>query len=186
MPTDRTSRTIFSRFVQVNESGDLDVTGILSKDCYNAWLESRLLWPKYPEAAFRKAVVAHCQGAGGRRPFPRAVERELLKLLRQKRVWPCFKSNKRQYGRRGFNALGYWESHDLHLQRIMHEKKIFTYEETITTTKCMKDIPLPSDHANMFMANLALPTAWLLTSPSSFWRGTTLTIVRIFIDIINP
>ena len=110
------SREVFAQFVISHEDGKPDVSGILSRECYEFWLETRVCWPKRPEEAFRKAVVALCQGAGGRNPLPQEVEIELLKLLRKKTIWPCFKFSKCKVGSRGFKSLGYWEKQHLECQ----------------------------------------------------------------------
>ena len=53
---------ILLKFVKRDASGSLDVTGILSRECYEAWLESKGEHvPKDPEDAFRKTITGHCK-----------------------------------------------------------------------------------------------------------------------------
>ena len=108
----KTSRSVFLDFVDFECDGDPVCDGVLSYECYQAWLERRKNPPKHPEEAFRKAITGHCRGIGGRKPFCPQVEKGILRPLRKKEVWPCFRNNIRQIGKRGFQAAGYWEMLD--------------------------------------------------------------------------
>eukprot|EP00924_Labyrinthula_sp_SR-Ha-C_P005239 maker-scaffold_1-snap-gene-25.1-mRNA-1 protein AED:0.30 eAED:0.30 QI:93/0/0/1/1/1/2/0/448 len=103
----QSSLSVFESFVEYKD-GVCDAQRILSKECFQLWVNSRQMYPKKPEESFRKAVTSHC-GVDGRRPFSKDVEASLLKHLRKKVVWPCFEDHKYKIGRRGFKTLGYWE-----------------------------------------------------------------------------
>ncbi len=95
----------------------VDVRSIISRECYEAWLESRKQMPVRPEECFRKCILAHITATdGGSAPFPEPVETALLDLLRQRGVpWPCFqgckdkKGNPMNIGHKGLRATGYHE-----------------------------------------------------------------------------
>ena len=126
------SYTIFLRYVKYFDGpkGDVecDASGVLSKECYQAWLSTRktrqflalkfrllfctCLAPKKPGEAFRRALTAHCRGIDGRRPFPELVEKSLLRELRKKEQWACFRGYPDDFGCigiQGFGSKGYHE-----------------------------------------------------------------------------
>lgn len=100
---------VFERFTTDLPDGSVNTSKFLSKECYQTWLNTRTTYPKDAAHAFRKVVTGHCRGDHGLQPFPKEVEQSLLKLLRNKTVWPCFKGTKHKIGSRGFQTLGYWE-----------------------------------------------------------------------------
>ena len=100
---------VFMSFVDASGGAD----AVLSKDCYDMWVNSRNNPPKEPEESFRRALTAHLCGLDGRRPFPREVEANILKIIRQKKVWQCFALTGCPIGIKGFRNLGYHESMDL-------------------------------------------------------------------------
>mmetsp|Transcript_6910 Transcript_6910/g.7896 ORF Transcript_6910/g.7896 Transcript_6910/m.7896 type:complete len:291 (-) Transcript_6910:715-1587(-) len=102
------SYDIFMSFVQIVD-GKVDCSKLLSSKCYKRWLRTRLREPRKPPESFRRAITAHCRGEDGRRPFPREVEESLLKLMRKKRIWSCFRKTQVRIGARGYQAIGYWE-----------------------------------------------------------------------------
>lgn len=111
VPTLRRRETtlgVLLKFV-IKTKTKVDVRGILSLACYNAWLSSRKDQPKVPHHAFRKLITGHVRGDVGLKPFPPDVEAELLKLLRYPHVWDCFVGTKIKIGKRGIQTLGYWE-----------------------------------------------------------------------------
>eukprot|EP00924_Labyrinthula_sp_SR-Ha-C_P012946 maker-scaffold_12-snap-gene-4.46-mRNA-1 protein AED:0.08 eAED:0.12 QI:0/0.33/0.5/1/1/1/4/79/314 len=55
---------------------------IISKNCFELWMQSRSSEPKHPEGAFRRTLNAHLRGADGRSPFQKDVEQSLLKQYR--------------------------------------------------------------------------------------------------------
>ena len=55
------SLPIFKRFIKRDRQGKPDVAGILSVECYHAWLQAKGVHvPLDPEDAFRKAITGHC------------------------------------------------------------------------------------------------------------------------------
>merc|ERR1712110_648226 len=88
-----------------------DASKILSKECYDQWVRSRKKVPMRPPEAFRRALTAHVRGVDGRKPFPEDVEQSLLKELRKKTVWQCFRNDENcgLIGVQGFPALGFHE-----------------------------------------------------------------------------
>lgn len=100
------SYNVFMSFV--DENGD--ASKLLSKECYKRWMASRRTTPKQPEESFRRVLTAHVCGVDGRRPFPPKVEASLLKVLRKKEVWDCFKDTPYSIGIRGFRNQGLHEA----------------------------------------------------------------------------
>eukprot|EP00516_Mucochytrium_quahogii_P004935 CAMPEP_0203752870 /NCGR_PEP_ID=MMETSP0098-20131031/6736_1 /ASSEMBLY_ACC=CAM_ASM_000208 /TAXON_ID=96639 /ORGANISM=" , Strain NY0313808BC1" /LENGTH=275 /DNA_ID=CAMNT_0050643237 /DNA_START=24 /DNA_END=851 /DNA_ORIENTATION=- len=111
LPSQATSMDIFEMFVTTDENGLVDASGILSKECYNAWLKSRKTSLKNPHLTFVQSVRGHVAGTKdvGRNPMPPGVEASLLRLIRQKKIWPCFEGTKAKYGSRGMKITGYHE-----------------------------------------------------------------------------
>lgn len=110
------SYDIFMSFVEKQEDGKVTCTKILSSKCYKKWLKTRLQEPRKPPESFRRAITAHCRGEDGRRPFPPGVEAALLKQMRKKKIWSCFRKTDVKIGARGYQAIGYWEK-----KKIMKE-----------------------------------------------------------------
>ena len=52
---------VFQKFVSRDSNGNVDVSGILSRKCYEAWLKTREVPPKDPEEAFRKVLTGPCK-----------------------------------------------------------------------------------------------------------------------------
>lgn len=129
------SIVIFRRYIKLNVDGEYEVSDILSKTCYKVWLTTRKKIPKDPVHAFRKAVTGHCRGDVGLKPFKPLVEEKVLKLLRAKKVWPCFKDTKYQIGLRGFQTLGYWEKQNI-------EKTELTRKRNFSQTQSQNNLSL--------------------------------------------
>lgn len=91
----------------VDDSGNAE--RMQSKECYQTWVHTRKSPPKKPQESFRRVLTAHACGVDGRRPFPEHVEASLLKVLRRKEVWDCFKGTGVSIGIRGFRNVGYHE-----------------------------------------------------------------------------
>ena len=104
------SYEVFMSFVGDNG----EASRMLSKECFKLWVQTRKSYPKQPAESFRRVLTAHVCGLDGRKPFPRAVEKSLLPLLRQRRPWPCFDDKNNTIGIRGFRKLGYYEMQDKH------------------------------------------------------------------------
>eukprot|EP00924_Labyrinthula_sp_SR-Ha-C_P013483 maker-scaffold_5-snap-gene-4.5-mRNA-1 protein AED:0.01 eAED:0.01 QI:139/1/1/1/0.25/0.2/5/137/351 len=87
---------------------------ILSKECFEMWVGTRRNGVKRPEHSFRKALIAHLSGKDGRRPFTQSVENIVLREIRRKETWPCFRNrNESQVvniGKKGFRHLGFHEA----------------------------------------------------------------------------
>jgi len=114
---------LFLGYVKYEPNGRVDASGILSKECFEGWLITRETEPIYAPRRFKDAIKGVLSGRKRCRPFPPAVETDLLKHLRQPRVWPCFKDlDNVNIGYKGFETLGY------------HEKLIQSY-----ATKVFKD-----------------------------------------------
>lgn len=57
------SLEILSQFIREDITGTnktIDISQILTSECYLAWLNSRKQAPKNPVHAFRKVVTGHC------------------------------------------------------------------------------------------------------------------------------
>ena len=49
------------RFVTYDADGKIDASRIVSRECYEEWLNSKgAFTPRDPEEAFRKTVIGHC------------------------------------------------------------------------------------------------------------------------------
>eukprot|EP00924_Labyrinthula_sp_SR-Ha-C_P009423 maker-scaffold_2-snap-gene-23.5-mRNA-1 protein AED:0.02 eAED:0.02 QI:62/0.6/0.5/0.83/1/1/6/0/336 len=78
-----TSMQLFKLFIKRTENKELKEVNIISKDCFNLWVSSRLKKLKQPLPSFRRTLCAHLRGADDRIPFPEDVEQELLSSLRK-------------------------------------------------------------------------------------------------------
>lgn len=126
---DNTSFRLFQSFISWKSDGTVNVERLISKECYESWLKTRLKPPKSPEESFRKALTAHCRGVAGRKPFPRAVEKALLLELRKKRIWDCFQGTEHKIGKRGYQALGYWEKQDMKADESSQGEEVLMTQE---------------------------------------------------------
>ncbi|KAH9249069.1 hypothetical protein BASA81_013281 [Batrachochytrium salamandrivorans] len=105
----RTSLTIFRSFIRVGETGELDASQVLSRDCYLTWLEHRKQWEAPKEAKrFQRTLSNHLSGVDGRTPFPPEEEAAILLVVRRKVRWPCFPLDV-SVGFTGFRSLGFHE-----------------------------------------------------------------------------
>jgi len=89
---------------------DGDATKILSRECYEKWVSTRKQPLKQPQESFRRVLTAHVCGMDGRRAFPEKVETSLLKALRKREVWECFRESGVSIGIRGFRNTGFHEA----------------------------------------------------------------------------
>jgi len=117
----RTSIEIFNQHTRIymDRHGNrvIDCAGVLSRQCYEEWLITRPQPPLFPQERFRKSLISHLTCQDGRSsPFEKPVERELLNLLRQRKLWPCFegmvdsKGKSIQIGAKGLRCSGFWET----------------------------------------------------------------------------
>ena len=86
-----TSLNVFRRFIICYFSSDgtkhLDARQVLSKECYQYWLNTRVGATNDPERTFQRSLTAHLTGSDGRQPFHQQEEEAILKIIRVKRVW---------------------------------------------------------------------------------------------------
>mmetsp|Transcript_16716 Transcript_16716/g.20626 ORF Transcript_16716/g.20626 Transcript_16716/m.20626 type:complete len:255 (-) Transcript_16716:476-1240(-) len=104
------SYKVFKLFTKYDKDNNCDASGIVSKECFQKWKESRKKAPKSAHEAFRRALTAHIRGVDGRRPFPEEVEASILAEVRKKKVWKCFEGSGCYIGVQGFPSLGFHES----------------------------------------------------------------------------
>lgn len=105
----QTSLNIFRSYMKQHADGAIDAKGVISADCYKAWLRSRKSLPSCPEKAFQRALSGHLTGVDGRVPFDEDEEEAILKVLRRKARWECFKHCEVKFGESGFRAKGFHE-----------------------------------------------------------------------------
>ena len=68
----------------------LDAEGVVSKACYEDWLNTRGstgAGMETPERVFQRTLTGCLTAADGRRPFDEEEEAAILKTIRQKRIW---------------------------------------------------------------------------------------------------
>lgn len=94
-------------FMSFAEGGDS--SRVLGKDCYDKWVATRKGTLKQPEESFRRVLTAHICGLIGRKPFPPHIESDLLKLLRERKIWECFENTGVSIGVKGFRKRGFHE-----------------------------------------------------------------------------
>lgn len=100
---------ILLKYVCYDDNSEIIELKMLTRDCYDEWLDRKPRKPAYPEEAFRKIITGHCQARDGLDPFPPKVEASVLEVIRQKEIWPCFRNTQVRIGMRGFTKQGYWE-----------------------------------------------------------------------------
>lgn len=130
-----TSLTLFNKYISLNptdesaeQNSPVNVDSIFSSQCYLDWLMMKKIRPKRPAEAFRKALTGHVRGDNGLHPFTPAVEEAVLKVLRRKKIWTCFKGTKLTIGIRGFNTLGFWEKQQKVRRRTLVPTKKERYQ----------------------------------------------------------
>lgn len=147
---------VLLKFVKRDENEkEVDAAQLIEIECYNTWLESRITKPLNPHEAFRKIITAHCKAEGGMQPFPKDVEKSVLKEIRKSRVWPCFKGTSSKIGLRGFKSKGYWET-----QRVNPSQKlpISTSLSTISNLSKKENSNLLKDTIERFSEVVSLNT----------------------------
>mmetsp|Transcript_15589 Transcript_15589/g.20007 ORF Transcript_15589/g.20007 Transcript_15589/m.20007 type:complete len:383 (-) Transcript_15589:678-1826(-) len=105
----KSSYNIFMSYVSIKDNGECDTSGIFSVECYREWLDSRSQRPQNPEISYRSSLLVHVTGSNHTRPFPYIVEGSVLKRLRQKKVWECFRNTEIKIGIQGFRGKAYHE-----------------------------------------------------------------------------
>ena len=61
MLTTQRSYEVFKNFVTKDSEGNVHVEALLTKECFQEWMKSRNVIPKFPEESFRKAITSHCK-----------------------------------------------------------------------------------------------------------------------------
>lgn len=155
----------------VDENGNAE--RMQSKECYQTWVHTRKSPPKKPQESFRRVLTAHACGVDGRRPFPEDVEASLLKVLRRKEVWDCFKGTGVSIGIRGFRNVGYHEklrTEEQALKRGSAKEKAgekLASKQSARSRKrgIMKDRGAVKktklDHSNQTQINMAMQNAYM-------------------------
>mmetsp|Transcript_22986 Transcript_22986/g.28219 ORF Transcript_22986/g.28219 Transcript_22986/m.28219 type:complete len:437 (-) Transcript_22986:101-1411(-) len=106
----KSSYQVFKEFFPRKENGEADASRILSKECFDEWVSSRIPRPQKPEEGFRSAITGHLAGTGRRQPFPADIEETLLRIVRKKQIWECFSGTKVSIGLYGSKTKGYHET----------------------------------------------------------------------------
>jgi len=127
-----TSLEVFLKFVKYEtdtQTGLIvpNVSGLLSSECFDAWIKSRKGVLKHPEESFRRSLTAHVTGIEGRRPFPEDIEEALIKELKKQKKWPCFEGKlcdgkELNIGLQGIRTLGFHESQRSKTQVVQQTK----------------------------------------------------------------
>jgi len=90
------SITVFRRFLVVTKVRDeivnVDASRVVSKECYDQWLKTRIGVKNDPERTFQRALTAHLTGSDGRQAFLPEEEAAILNVVRLKRVWFVLKA----------------------------------------------------------------------------------------------
>ena len=85
------SIAVFRRFLVLTKIEDViinvDALRVVSKDCYQQWLKTRIGVTNQPEKTFQRALTAHLTGSDGRQAFLPEEEAAILKVVRVKRTW---------------------------------------------------------------------------------------------------
>lgn len=125
--TEESTLYLFKKYITRNFDSSIDPSGIFTLSCYREWLSMKKSLPKKPAEAFRKAITGHVRGDNGLHPFTHEVERAVLRILRQKQVWSCFKGTDIKIGLRGFQTQGFWERNNKRKREasIDDQEKIF-------------------------------------------------------------
>jgi hypothetical protein len=72
-------------------------------------LNSRKSKPSCPEKAFQRALSGHITGVDGRVPFDQEEEEAILRAVRRKARWECFRHCDIKFGESGFRTKGFHE-----------------------------------------------------------------------------
>jgi len=108
-----TSIQVFRRFIRSVSLFDgavkLDARGVVSKECYEVWLQCRAATLSNPTRVFQRCLTAHITASDGRQSFTPEEERAILQVIRKKEVWPAFQDTNIIIGCKGFRVLGYHE-----------------------------------------------------------------------------
>jgi len=90
----------------------LDAAEIVSKACYDEWMSAREYdCADHAGKTFQRALTGHISASDGRLPFSPEEEAAILKVIRAKRIWPCFEGSNPplSIGAKGFRSKGFHE-----------------------------------------------------------------------------
>ncbi|KAH9255993.1 hypothetical protein BASA81_005769 [Batrachochytrium salamandrivorans] len=143
-----TSLQIFrSHIVRNAEDGTLDVSGLVSKACYQEWLDAKFALRSDAEAKkYHRALTNHVSGVDGRTPFEPEEEEAILILLRKREPWPCFPIHLATMGKR-YRTMGYHEKQQTRGQSLL---------TTVLTPPEYHQRPIPMDELNGLLTGLDL------------------------------
>uniref|UniRef100_A0A7S2RJ50 Uncharacterized protein n=1 Tax=Mucochytrium quahogii TaxID=96639 RepID=A0A7S2RJ50_9STRA len=164
-PMQATSMEIFQMFITYDAYGNVDASGVISKECYNAWLQTRKSCLKNPELTFVQSVRGHITGTkeGGRNPLSPGAEASILKIIRQKKVWPCFQGTKAKYGSRGMNIAGYHE--------MQHKsQKLEQFDKYTSIIQSEQKLSFAAPLSHLSDADLALDLQCLVDESTDYSR----------------
>eukprot|EP00924_Labyrinthula_sp_SR-Ha-C_P007232 snap_masked-scaffold_8-processed-gene-12.45-mRNA-1 protein AED:1.00 eAED:1.00 QI:0/-1/0/0/-1/1/1/0/164 len=109
----KTSYTVFMSFTWERSDGTVSSRGILSKECFFAWVKARKANLKHPKDSFRRALLAHIRASDGRKPFPEKVEKDLLFLLRRfPKPWSFLNDKSKRGSKRFSNRASLYGYHE--------------------------------------------------------------------------
>ncbi|KAH9255992.1 hypothetical protein BASA81_005768 [Batrachochytrium salamandrivorans] len=150
-----TSLQIFrSYMVRHHEDGTLDVSGLVSKACYQEWLNAKGVVESDSEARkYHRTLTNHVSGVDGRSPFELQEEQAILILFRKRKPWPCFPDHLSSLGRR-YRTRGYHEKQRSHTvpQRLLPAEEL----DALLTGLSMQDRAYVQDLSNNIVTKFAL------------------------------
>jgi hypothetical protein len=103
------------RFALQRADGSWDLSGLLTRPCFEAWVATRRTLPQQLEVAFKDAVLTLIRERDCRTTLPPEMQSALLVELRKRRVWPCFQGYTDAAGKpitigaTGFRGKGQYE-----------------------------------------------------------------------------
>lgn len=131
-----TSLRVFRAAMRRREDGSIDVSGVISRQCFRAWLELKNVSESDAESLkFRRVLTNHVSGTDGRCPFDPDEEEAILTLLRKKVSWPCFPPHLAHLGMR-YRSRGFHE-------RRMQQEQQQAAEDAAAAAAAMAVLPLP-------------------------------------------
>jgi hypothetical protein len=112
---DNNTSNLLVKFAVQRADGSWDLSGLLTRPCYEAWVATRRTLPQQLEVAFKDAVLTLIRERDCRTTLPPDMQSALLVELRKRRVWPCFEGYSDASGRpitigaTGFRGKGQYE-----------------------------------------------------------------------------
>jgi hypothetical protein len=177
-----TSIKIFRRYIKevADEHGStrLDASGVISRECYDEWKESRSSEVRHveQEKGFQRCLTAHLTKSDGRRPFQPEEEAAIIKVLRQKRQWPAFEGTSVKIGQKGFRAMGYNER--FKSGPSFDSPREPSPGDRLTPRSSMASLPLKSPDQSMFEHDKSPKPASVISPepalhPDKKWQDAT-------------